>query len=194
VTGYKVAVHNDILAVGRVWAGDSQFTNGIVHLYHKNDGGADNWAERKVLSNDDPANTSAFGRTFALFGSLLLIGSPLADEDGWVDSGNAILYNDYATEEKGWDIARVFEPDEKLYSEMTNDDDTLLSDEDALLQTDEMTDDLIPDEAADTVVTDETTDTITPDVDTAVTDNGETPDDEEEEEEHDGDGCALVTI
>jgi hypothetical protein len=230
IFGSEITLQDDMLAVGILGIYETQ---GAVTLFSKDQGGADAWGEIVTVSAyNAPADESEnFGKSIALKDKALLVGAPnnsekvhsggvayLFEENmiqpgNWVLSQILLASDNAAGDEFGHAVALfddgvalvgtknheeyrgvvyAYYPAEDI--EVT-DDDEIFSDEDAPLQTDEMTDDLIPDEATDTVVTDETTDTVAPDVDTAVTDNGETPDDEEEEEgHHDSDGCALVTI
>src|SRR5262249_39098188 len=87
--GVSVAISGNVIAVGAF--GDDTATGtdiGSVYMFRYN-GSA--WVEeQKILSNGSSGD--AFGRSVAVSGDLLVVGAPLDDTSGGVDSGSVSFY------------------------------------------------------------------------------------------------------
>jgi len=90
--GFVVAISGDTAVVGSI--GDDEagaFSNsGSAYIFERNHGGPDNWGEvAKIIPSDGQADDH-FGRSVAISGDTVVIGS--ADDDGGADSGAVYLF------------------------------------------------------------------------------------------------------
>lgn len=102
--GYSVAISGDTVVVGApdafaectvvVCAGRA----GAAYIFERNEGGADNFGFVKELSARDGAEADKFGRSVAILGKTILVGSPYhdhdADTDGTVECGSTTDNNE----------------------------------------------------------------------------------------------------
>ena len=82
--GWSVSADGGIVAVGAFLedggAGDPIAGAGAVYLFERNQGGADNWGEVKILRASDPQMTDEFGYSVSINGDTLAVGA--FGEDG----------------------------------------------------------------------------------------------------------------
>lgn len=91
--GYSVSMDSSTLAVGAIEGkGIDTIPTGAVYVYHKNQGGGNNWGEiTKILSSDIDTN-DAFGASVFLSNDTLAVGAPEKDEVSFPQSGAAYLF------------------------------------------------------------------------------------------------------
>jgi FG-GAP repeat len=96
--GYSVAMSGDTVVVGAPHAiGECTVTvcarAGAAYIFERNEGGTNNFGFVKELSARDGAEADEFGRSIAILGKTILVGSPYhdndADADGSVECGVA---------------------------------------------------------------------------------------------------------
>ena len=83
--GTSVAVHGDVAVVGADRDDDGASNVGAVYVF-RHDGTT--WLEEQKLVSPDPGSNDHFGRSVAVFGDLVLVGTP--DDDDVVDSGGSV--------------------------------------------------------------------------------------------------------
>ncbi len=78
--GLGVSISGDTVAVGAPGDDDNGSSAGSVYLFHRNQGGADNWGEMTKVTAADGASNDNFGLTVVIDGGLLFVAAP--DEGG----------------------------------------------------------------------------------------------------------------
>ncbi len=95
IFGETVSLSGNRLAVGAPWqpAGSSGtiFNAGSVFLYER-DSNSGEWILETSIANPEPQEWEEFGRSLSLDGDFLVVGIPLDDSAGGVDSGSVFLY------------------------------------------------------------------------------------------------------
>jgi hypothetical protein len=96
------AIDGNIIAVGCLHSGE------IVHIFYKDQGGADNWGEVKKLTAFDGATFDRFGRSLALSGNILVVGAE-DDDDACggptdCDSGSIYIFGKNKPDVDQWGI------------------------------------------------------------------------------------------
>lgn len=76
VFGFSVAVHGDVIVVG---AASQPPASGAAHVFMRNQGGANNWGEVKLLTGTDSADADDFGYSVAVSGNRVLVGAVFHD-------------------------------------------------------------------------------------------------------------------
>ncbi len=75
--GGSVDIYGDYVIVGaRAYGGE-----GRAYLYYRNQGGADNWGEIKVLKGSDTDGADNFGKSVTIWGDYLAVGANNHDEE-----------------------------------------------------------------------------------------------------------------
>jgi hypothetical protein len=97
--GVSVAVSADVIAVGAPGAS----ATGVVYLYARNQGGANNWGLLKEVRASQPEVGARFGAAVALDDQFLLVGAPL-DDTGGSDAGSVYLYHRQRGGGENWGI------------------------------------------------------------------------------------------
>ncbi|MBI5100540.1 MAG: chitobiase/beta-hexosaminidase C-terminal domain-containing protein [Nitrospirae bacterium] len=73
--GISVGIYSDIIVVGAYKHTVSATDDGAAYLYYRNEGGADNWGEKKKIVASDPATTDNFGNSVSISGDIVVIGA-----------------------------------------------------------------------------------------------------------------------
>ncbi|MFN8440185.1 MAG: Ig-like domain-containing protein [Caldilineaceae bacterium] len=91
--GSAVAIDDEFVAIGAPSkAVGGAFSQGVVYLFQRNAGGADNWGEVKKLTASDGAASDQFGISLALNQATLAVGAYGADLNGNDAQGAAYLF------------------------------------------------------------------------------------------------------
>jgi len=96
--GCSLALSGDYLAVG---ADGAEGFMGAVYIFEKNLGGANNWGEVKKIQPMDADNDDLFGKTIAMSGNYLLVGS----EGHEMGMGATYLFRKDKEGENHWGLA-----------------------------------------------------------------------------------------
>ena len=89
--GVSVAVSGDTAVVG-AYLEDAGGTNaGAAYVFHRNEGGADNWGQVTKLTASDAEANDSFGVSVAVSGDIVIVGSSLEDAEG-PDAGAAYVF------------------------------------------------------------------------------------------------------
>ena len=88
--GYSVGLDGDIAIVGASWSRAEPDRPGAAFVFHRDEGGADNWGEVNVLTSPDAIDNDWFGRSVAVNGGIAVVGAPF--ETWWGDPGNAYVF------------------------------------------------------------------------------------------------------
>ncbi|MEM9079603.1 MAG: CARDB domain-containing protein [Verrucomicrobiota bacterium] len=90
--GRSLELANDLLVVGSDSARINNVNSGAAYLFERNEGGANNWGQVKVLLPPTQISVALFGLTLALDGDTLAVGSPQAHPNNISDAGAAYLF------------------------------------------------------------------------------------------------------
>lgn len=78
--GWAVAIDEDTIVVGAPFEeggpGDPWFVAGAAYVFERDQGGMGNWGESARLAPSDPGEGDYFGRSVAVFGNIIISGSP----------------------------------------------------------------------------------------------------------------------
>lgn len=101
--GAALAVADDLLAIGVPQESNSEFvTTGRVRLHRRNQGGANQWGEIKVVDATTSVGGLGFGTSLALTADWLLVGAP-----GAADGGMAALFGANTGGTGNWGLAQT---------------------------------------------------------------------------------------
>ncbi len=89
--GFDVAVSGDTVAISAHFSDNLGSKSGSVYLFDRNEGGADQWGETKLIVPDSGAEEDRFGNAVALSQDTLVVGSPFHD-DIKTNIGTAYVY------------------------------------------------------------------------------------------------------
>ncbi len=90
--GASVAVSGDTAVVG-AFSDDAQGTDaGAAYVFHRNEGGEDNWGQVTKLTASDPEANDSFGISVAVSGDTAVVGASLEDAGG-TDAGAAYVFH-----------------------------------------------------------------------------------------------------
>lgn len=89
--GQAVSVYGDWLVVGAPNQGTRGNGAGAVYVFHKDQGGLDNWGHVKTVYGNDTNGADAFGTAVSLNHNTLAVGAPGTNEKG-TDSGAVYLF------------------------------------------------------------------------------------------------------
>ena len=87
--GRSLSLDGDVLAVGAPYF---NFGRGLVYVFARNQGGADNWGGVLHLEASDPEADDNFGYALGLDNGWLVVGAPQEDSKG-VDAGAVYVFN-----------------------------------------------------------------------------------------------------
>ena len=110
--GSSVALEGDLLVVG---AAPEYFGTGLVRIFERDRGGADNWGEVTTLAHTavgDADHPRSFGSAVAIEGDLLVVGASRTSVS-WIgeSDGAAYLFRRDATDPDRWEyVARLIVP------------------------------------------------------------------------------------
>jgi hypothetical protein len=89
--GDSVAVSGDAVVVG-AWSDrprDSRFFTGSAYVFRYEGGG---WVEDAKLTASDGSGGDAFGRSVALAGDIVVVGTPKGEDEGGVETGSVYVF------------------------------------------------------------------------------------------------------
>ncbi len=87
--GISVSISGATMSVG---AQGTNTLSGSVYVFERNQGGADNWGEVRILTASDAAVGDSFGNSVSISGDTLVVGAQ-GDNDGGSDSGSAYVFS-----------------------------------------------------------------------------------------------------
>jgi len=90
--GYSVSLDAEVAAVGANDGDGVTADRGVVYLFQRNVGGADNWGQLIKLQATDGAENDSFGHAVAVSDQRLWVGAPY-DDDVVADSGAAYRFD-----------------------------------------------------------------------------------------------------
>ena len=82
--GSSVTVSGDVVVVGSFWADSGGYNRGQAYVFSKDQGGANNWGQVKILSASDKANSDGFGSSVTVSGDVAVVGASGADSGRWI--------------------------------------------------------------------------------------------------------------
>ncbi len=77
--GSSVAISGDVIVIGAGWEDAGGQNAGAVYVYHRMEGGNDNWGQVKKLIASDAQNFDGFGWSVAVSGDVIVVGAPYED-------------------------------------------------------------------------------------------------------------------
>jgi len=89
--GTSVSIYGDYALIGAYYDNDNGSGSGSAYVFHRNEGGDDNWGQQAKLIASDAAASDFFGRSVALYGDFALIGAHYDDDKG-DNSGSAYIF------------------------------------------------------------------------------------------------------
>lgn len=87
--GDCLSVSEDNAAIGAPGFGT---VPGLVHVFHRNQGGADKWGQVATLSSSDAVRGDWFGTSVSVSGAIVVVGAP-GDDDEADNSGSAYVFD-----------------------------------------------------------------------------------------------------
>ena len=90
--GSAVSIDGDYAIVGAPWDDDGGIGSGSAYVFHRNEGGPDNWGQVAKLTASDAAAGDHFGYSVSISGDYAIVGAYL-DDDGGSASGSAYIFN-----------------------------------------------------------------------------------------------------
>ncbi len=111
--GYgAVSISDDIVTVGA--HGDDP--GGSVYIFHRNQGGTNNWGQvQKITASDDDWDDE-FGHAVSISNDTIIVGTPYSDDDG-NNSGSAYIFN-ITPPVAGFEYALAFGDDDGQYDKV----------------------------------------------------------------------------
>ena len=110
--GRKVAVSGDIIIVGAPQANSGGTDRGQAYVFSRNQGGANNWGQVKILSASDKADTNMFGWSVAVSGDTVVIGAIHANSGGLV-RGQAYVFSQNQSGTNNWGQVKILSASDK---------------------------------------------------------------------------------
>ena len=89
--GWSSCVNGDIIVVGAYGTWNMSSQEGVAYIYYKNEGGTDNWGQKKKLRPSNIDNEDFFGTSVSINGNILIVGSP-GQYSGSSNKGAIYLY------------------------------------------------------------------------------------------------------
>jgi hypothetical protein len=95
--GNSVSIYGNIAIVGAsqnnndVVLGGHGVNNGLAYIFHRNQGGADNWGEVVKLTPSETRFNNRFGTSVSISGDIAIVGAPRNDGAGH-DSGSVYIF------------------------------------------------------------------------------------------------------
>ena len=107
--GGSVALHNDVLAVGAEGDDSAGTQAGAAYVYHRDQGGADNWGKVRRLTASDGDAYDYFGRSVGVSDTLIVAGAlNQGDQDGYPNAGAVYAFSQNSGGENNWgEIAKI---------------------------------------------------------------------------------------
>jgi FG-GAP repeat len=73
--GYGMSLNSDTLGIGAAYDADSYTGQSAVYIFYRNQGGADNWGQKKKVHCSDPELGDRFGVSIDVDGDLMAVGA-----------------------------------------------------------------------------------------------------------------------
>ncbi len=89
--GYAVGISGDTVVVGAPYANGGAYESGLVYVFARNEGDADNWGQVAQLVVCDPEESDWLGYAVAISEDTIVAGAP-RDDDGGEDAGSAYIF------------------------------------------------------------------------------------------------------
>ncbi|HKQ89941.1 MAG TPA: hypothetical protein VJZ77_04600 [Blastocatellia bacterium] len=86
--GGAVAIYEDTIIVGAFGNPFFDITAGSAYVFERNQGGADNWGEVKILTASDNVDPDFYGISAAIYEDTVIVGAPIGD----IGRGAAYIY------------------------------------------------------------------------------------------------------
>ena len=80
--GRSVSISGNTLVVGAYGNDDNGSSSGSAYVFERNQGGTENWGERKKLTDSNGAESDYFGSSVSISGDTLVVGSERDDDHG----------------------------------------------------------------------------------------------------------------
>ena len=109
--GSAVSIDGDYIAVGAHRADNG---TGKVYIYHKDEGGVDNWGQQASIEASDGEENDYFGYSVALSGNKLIVGAPYKKVGDDIHAGGVYVYE--RSGESWYEVKRIVESGENSYS------------------------------------------------------------------------------
>ena len=110
--GRSVAVSGDVVVVGALWADSGGDSRGQAYVFSKDQGGANNWGQVKILSASDKANGDGFGSSVAVSGDVVVVGAFGADSGG-TNRGQAYVFSKDQGGANNWGQVKILSASDK---------------------------------------------------------------------------------
>jgi hypothetical protein len=104
--GQSVSLEGDYLLVGENQDNTAQTGAGAAHLYHRNEGGENNWGLVKTFTASDAAAWDRFGSSVTLSGDNMMIGAAKENDKGGSD-GVVYVYSRNQGGEDNWGEVKI---------------------------------------------------------------------------------------
>jgi hypothetical protein len=108
--GQRVSVSGDVVVVGAWLDDDDGTSSGSAYVFHRHQGGSDNWGFVKKLTAPDGTTGDAFGRV-AVGGDVLIVGAN-GDDDNGMGSGSAYVFHRHEGGVDNWGLVRKLTADD----------------------------------------------------------------------------------
>ncbi len=109
--GKSVSVSGGVAAIGAHLDQDAGGGTGAAYVFHRDQGGADNWGFVKKLVAPDAAPDSLFGGAVSIDGDVAVVGAPL-DDSVAADSGSAYVFGRNVGGTDNWGfVKKLLAPD-----------------------------------------------------------------------------------
>lgn len=109
--GYSTAISGDYLVVSAHSEHSATYEDGAVYIYHRNQGGQNNFGLVKKLIDPNPGvmddRTHWFGYSIAICGETVIVGSMVHDIAGQIDSGAAFIYSKNQGGADNWGLVKT---------------------------------------------------------------------------------------
>ncbi len=89
--GYSVGISGDVLVVGAYGQDDGGDMSGAAYVFHRMQGGSDNWGQVQKLTASDASAGDYFGCSVGVSEDVIAVGA-YGDDDGGSDSGAAYVF------------------------------------------------------------------------------------------------------
>ena len=90
--GNNAAINGDTIIVGAHLEDDGGLAAGAAYIFHRDEGGTDNWGEVKKLTASDAQAASFFGGSVAVSGGTAIVGAYEEDNEGGPRPGAAYVF------------------------------------------------------------------------------------------------------
>ncbi len=99
--GFSVAISGDFLVIGAPFASPLGNNSGAAYVFHRNQGGAENWGQVIKLLPSDGMEGDQFGKAVAISGETIVVGAPTND-NVVLNVGSAYIFQRNLGGENNW--------------------------------------------------------------------------------------------